>query len=859
MNDRAAVRRIATVVAAIAAACVAALPATAAAQAVTTGIVDGRVADESGGVLPGASVTLRSPSRNTTVTTTTAANGEFKFLAVAVGSYELRAALAGFNTVTIANVTVDPGSHQTFPIQMKVGTVQEAVIVTADAPLINTKDASEGVILSDKYIAVLPLVTRNYTEMPTVFPGVSYNRGARTSYNQFNVRGGDQTGNNYLLDGGSLNRGVGRAGILIAPSVIEKVEVLPGGFTAEYGGYQSSVINLISKSGSNTHEGFGSAIFKPTALVNSIQTGIAGQSRDVPPDSAKFVEFATGGPIKKDSLWFYTGFQYNEENQGTVLSPDPAPIANKFYPTHFKLTNQRGPDNRWEYTADWGPFTADHQTLSPLIAPESNRRQGINTWNQTGRQTHLFSGSTFLETSFQVFFMTFHNNRVNDDQPLAPGTFFVNFYDPSRGHTFTRGPSPMRFGVTNETRYRIASSLTHTLDRHSIKFGGELSETFGHQPGIREVPQFIDLRLQPGGGPVLRLDPYSALGSLRDQFAGAFVQDSWTARANLTINTGVRVDTQRKSTDAAIASPRLGVTWDPADDGRNKVFANVGRYYSNVFDNIFTFADTRPAQDITYLIRNPDINYNGIASVRSIQVFALDTLENPYINHFSAGYERLLTGTLKIAVTGVVRRGHNQPSSDAIALSSTTVQQVERTQGRLNYNGLELTLQKAASRHFEGLVSYTLGRAEDDATGVLSPLQRQFSFGPADYDQRHTFNATGTVTLPWDLRATALVRIASGRPYSIVNADPNVLAAFVDPSGRITGRNEQRQPTNGTLDLNISREFAAPRGRFHAFVQIINLTDRTNVIAVSPSIFNPGAPNNVDISREVQFGVDFRF
>jgi len=76
--------------------------------------------------------------------------------------------------------------------------------------------------LNDKYLATLPLITRNYTEMPTVFPGVSYSRGARTSYNQFNVRGGDQTGNNYLLDGGSLNRGVGRAGILIAPSVIER-------------------------------------------------------------------------------------------------------------------------------------------------------------------------------------------------------------------------------------------------------------------------------------------------------------------------------------------------------------------------------------------------------------------------------------------------------------------------------------------------------------------------------------------------------------------------------------------------------------------------------------------------------------
>ena len=831
----------------------------AAGQAVTTGIVEGRVVDESGGVLPGATVTLRNPARNTSTTQTTGAAGDFKFLAVQVGSYELRSELTGFGPVAIGNITVDPGSDQRFTMQMKVGTLQEAVLVTADSPLINTKDATESTTLNDSYLAALPLITRNYTEMPTVFPGVSYNRGARTSYNQFNVRGGDQTGNNYLLDGGSLNRGVGRSGILIAPSVIERVELLPGGFSAEYGGYQSSVINLISKSGANTPEFFVSYIAKPNALVNSIQTGIAGQSRDVPPDSARFFEIAAGGPIRKDKVWYYAGFQYNEENQGTVLSPDPAPIVNKFYPTHLKLTNQRGSNDRWEYTADFGPFTADHLTLSPLIAPESNRRQGISTWNQTGRQTHLFNSSTLIETSVQVFFMTFHNNRINDDEPLAPGAYFVNYYDPGLKHTYTRGPSPMRTGVRNETRGRLASAVTKTTAEHSFKFGAEISETFGEQPGIREVPQFTDLRLQPGGGPVLRLDPYAQYGPLRDQSAGGFVQDSWRVLPNLTISAGVRADNQRNSTSGAVVSPRGGVTWDPTSDGRNKVFANAGRYYSNVFDNVFGFANTRPAQDITYLIRNADANLNGIQSVRSIQTFAIDSLENPYINHFSVGYERLLTTTLKLGVTGVVRRGHNQPSGDAVTINPTTVQQVQRTRGRLKYNGLEFTVQKAATKYFEGLVSYTIGKAEDDASGVLSPLQRQFSYGPADYDQRHTFNATGTVFLPSDFHVTLLTRIASGRPYSILNADPNIFAAYVDPQGHITGRNQEQQPANGTLDLNISRMFKLPTGQLRAFAQIINLTDRTNVIAVSTSIFNPGAPTNVDISREVQLGVEIRF
>ena len=471
-----------------------------AAQGVTTGVIEGRVMDESGGVLPGATLTLRSPARNTASTQITGANGEFKFLAVQVGSYELKAELAGFGTVNIASVTVDPGSNQRFAMQMKVGTLQEAINVTADAPLINTKDAAQSTTLSDKYLATLPLITRNYTEMPTVFPGVAYNRGARTSYNQFNVRGGDQTGNNYLLDGGSLNRGVGRAGILIAPSVIERIEFIPGGFSAEYGGYQSSVINLISKSGGNTPDFFFSAISKPNFLLSTIDTGLKSQVRDKPLGWAAFVETAVGGPIVKDRFWYFTGFQFNSENQGTVLSADPLPIRNRFYPIHLKLTYQQNQNNRLEYTGDAGPFTADHTALSTEIAAESNRRQAINTWNQTVRHTHLFNNNTVLESGFQVFFMSFHNNRIDDDVSIPPGAYFVRYFDTAAGHFYTSGPSPDRTGVTNETRGRLATKLTRTAGSHTLKTGIEWSETFGKQPRLREVPNFSDLRAQPGGG-----------------------------------------------------------------------------------------------------------------------------------------------------------------------------------------------------------------------------------------------------------------------------------------------------------------------------------------------------------------------
>jgi hypothetical protein len=828
-------------------------------QAVTTGVIEGRAVDESGAVLPGVTLTLRHVDRNTTALQVTGANGEFRYLAVQVGTYAITAELPGFGTVTIGNVTVDPGSNQRFSVAMKVGTLQEAITVTASAPLLNTRNPQQSTTLDDNYLANLPLVTRNYTEMPTVMPGVSYSRGARTSYNQFNVRGGDQTGNNYLLDGGSLNRGVGRAGILIAPSVIERVEFIPGGFSAEYGGYQASVINLISKSGSNDHDAFVSLISKPNALLSSIDSGLATQVRDKPPGWATFLETSLGGPIVRDKFWYFAGFQYNAENQGTVLSADPLPIQNRFYPTHLKLTYQNAPGNRWEYTGDWGPFTADHTTLSTELAAESNRRQAINTWNQTLRQTHLFGNDMVLESGMQVFYMTFHNNRVNDSDAIPPGTYFVRFFDRANGRFFTRGPSADRFGVTKETRARFSTKLTRTVGSHTFKTGVEWMESFGTQPRKREVPNFNDLRDQPGGGPLTRLDPYSVEGSLRDRIAGAFLQENWAVAENLTVDAGVRIDSQQRSTTDVGVSPRGGVTWDPTRAGRHKVFASAGRYYGNVFDSVFGFADSRPTVDITYTVNNPNANLVGTDVIRSIQRFAIDSLKNPYTNHLSLGYETLLTSDIKVGMTGIMRRGRNQPSSDAVTVSPIEVLQVQRTGGRSRYNGLEFTLQQSPRNRFEGLISYTLGRSEDEAAGVLSPLQRRFSFGPADFDQRHTFMGTGTVTLPTNVRITGLVRAAAGRPFSIVNSLPTIQAAFVDRDGNIVGRNQERLPSNWTMDMSVGREFGPVGRRARLFGQVINATNRVNVIAVSTQRATAGAPTNIDIPRQIQFGIEFRY
>ena len=836
-------------------------PEPALAQAVTTGTIDAIVADSQGGVLPGATVVLRNIEQGTTQTQTTDANGLSRFLAVPVGTYELRVELAGFGSAAFDKVQVNPGSNQRLTFALQVGKVAETVTVEADAPLLNVTTARESTTLDGEYLEKLPLITRNYTEMPTIFAGVSYNRGARTAYNQFNVRGGPATGNVYQLDGASLNRGVGRAGILVAPSFIERMEFVPGGFPAEYAGYQSSVINIVSKSGTNETHGFLSGIFKPNALISDIDSGLASQVRDKPLGSTKFVEVSVGGPISRDKLWYYAGMQYNSEEQGTILSLDPQPRIINVYPAHFKLSYQQNTSDRWELTAHAGPFTDNYSSLTTEVAPESDRKQDINTWNAIIRQSHLFGSKAVLETAVQTFFMSFHNNRINDESPPPEGSYFVRYFDTGLGHFYTSGPSPDRFGVTNELRFRVASRYTRSMGNHTVKLGGEDVEVSGTQPRFREVPNFSDLRNRPGNpGAVTRQDPYSVEGSLRDRIVGLFVQDSWAPSSRVTLDAGVRTDWQDQADYETTASPRVGLTIDPTGSGKSKVFANFGIYYSYVFDNIFGFADSRPPEDITYRIVNPDANLQGTDVFLSRQRFEVaDELNNPYTVHMSLGYERLLAGNLKGSVAVTRRRGHHQANNKAVTVALNDVIQVQETSGRLEYRGLELALQKAMSNRWEGLITYTLGEAEDEAAGILSPVQQEFSFGPADYDQRHTVNVTGTVLLPASFTFTGLFRGASGRPFSITNDNVSIFAAYVDRDGNITGRNEERQDENWTVDFSVSRDFAIGEARLRALLQVINVTNRVNVIGVSTSLATAGRPTNIDLSRQIQFGAELRF
>jgi hypothetical protein len=822
-----------------------------------SGTIRGRVLDESGQAVPGVTVTLRDPDRGIERLTTSEAEGLFQFLAVAVGNnYELTAELSGFQKRAVSAIVVNPGFTQAFDLKLAVAAVQEQVTVVADKPLIDTTTTEATTTVDGNFIAELPLITRNYTEVIPQLPGVSWNRGGRLTFYQFNIHGAEIWGNGYRIDGASNMWSANRAGFLLVPSAIERMEIVAGGIPAEYGEQYGGIIKITTKTGTNKVSGFAKSILRPNAFLSKQETGIASQVQEKPPGRTQIQEFAIGGPIRNDRLWHYGAAQWIDEQQGSVLTLDQ-PVELDFYSFHEKLTLQQTRDTRWDVSLSGSPHWARNRPPDITTAADAKFTQhtpGMNFLHAL--TTHVFDDRHYLESSFSFYHLELFTQTVRGRENVRPDELRLRAWNPQLGFLYTTGPSPT-YGRTFNLRPRYSLRFFRNTSNHTVKTGVDYTEQFGTSFSSRFVKTVDDLRGRPGGGPVTVSANFWSEESLRDRQLGAYIQDSWSLR-RATLDYGLRWDRESRVGRNNFA-PRLGFGVDPTGSGQMKLFANFGIMYSNLNADFYTF-DARGQQGVpTYTLTNFDANYNGTLTVRSRTFREIAELKNPYAISMSGGVEREIGGDAKFTVSYNHRETKDNFKRTSTRLNAIDVLQTQRNDGSHTYDGIEFVVRKYMSKGFDLLAHYTLAKSEGDTTDTLSPLQQASQYGYQDWDQRHTIVVSGNIELPSGVRATLLSRYASGRPFSIVNDLPTVEAAWVDTQGRPVGRNSQRQPANATFDMTIGRAFRTAYGVFKPSLELINLTNRVNITGVSSSFASAGIPINADTSRVMQIGLGWEF
>ncbi|MBV9505237.1 MAG: carboxypeptidase regulatory-like domain-containing protein [Acidobacteriia bacterium] len=315
------------------------------AQSAGTGALAGTVTDTSASVIPNVQVTVTNIDTNQGRTTMTGTDGTYKFALLPPGNYRVRFTATGFKTAEVPSVTVNVTETPVLDRILEVGTQTEAVLVQAEAAVLQTQNSTLGTVVGSQAVSALPLTNRNYTQI------LSMSAGANVSVNNasvlgrgsqdVSVNGANTNQNNYQMDGVNIDNFAGNglaadSGIYVGigvpnPDALEEFKIQTSTYDASYGRNPGANVNVVTKSGTNTIHGSAYEFFRNTAL-NSIEffRNRSGGSKQVLNQNQFGGTF--GAPIKKDKMFFFFSYQETRQINGVgsqgystpTLPPIPA-------------------------------------------------------------------------------------------------------------------------------------------------------------------------------------------------------------------------------------------------------------------------------------------------------------------------------------------------------------------------------------------------------------------------------------------------------------------------------------------------------------------------------------------------------
>src|SRR5271167_2617158 len=296
----------------------------------TGGRVRGTVTDPSGSAVVGAAVTLVNTATNVTRDTTSGSSGEYQFLEVPIGSYEVDVSQTGFKKFARKDVGVDLNQVVGVDVVLQVGGSTETVEVTGQPPVVDTSSTQLGAIVNERASTQLPLNERDVYQLLQLQPGVQSQLGNDTFYGSdkpgvVTVNGGRGRANNYSVNGGDGNDLFANLpAIQPSPDSIEEFKVITNAFDAEYGRNSGAVVNVVTKSGTNNIHGSIYEFFRNDVLNAHPFTFFAAPKPDF-----KQNQFGgtIGGPIKKDKTFFFGSYEGRRITQGIVSQPISVPTG----------------------------------------------------------------------------------------------------------------------------------------------------------------------------------------------------------------------------------------------------------------------------------------------------------------------------------------------------------------------------------------------------------------------------------------------------------------------------------------------------------------------------------------------------
>jgi hypothetical protein len=656
------------------------VPSPTLAQIGQTGTLTGTVADQSGAVLPGVTVTVTGESLiGGARTAVTDENGVYRFPALAPGSYTVSAELSGFKPFSQENVRLQLGQTITVDAKLEIGGLQERVTVAGGAPVVDVKSSAAQKNLTEEVMENIPFTSRFGPGAMLLAPGVH-----PTNYSAYGS--GQQSSNALLIDGVDVSDPEsGTIWVFANHNWIEEVQVVGLGAPAEYGGFTGVASNSLFRSGGNVFHGLFETIFENDALTGSnVTPEILEENEDLTPATTDYITdntFQIGGPLKRDKLWFFTSAQYYRPKTAPSGYPPASPPSG--YPVTnvgpqarleksprflFKPTIKLGTNDLLTGFFEAESYTVDGRGASARATTESTLHQdspGV-AWN--GNYTKVLSSSSVFDVKYSGFWGYYYlSPYAGDDLPgwydVDDDFFAVNsyyFYNADR--------------VRNQANASLTKFASGFAGEHNLKFGAEFERSY------------VKTELgYPGGFYVLAYSGqplYAVLwdGYLKDNINNrltGFAQDAWAIGPRLTINAGLRFDRItgfNKALDEQVFatnsfSPRIGFAWDVTGNSKTVVRGHYGWYYDGAKTTFFDVVDpgiapqyfayldpNLPPASVSTQVSAADIIDSYLTDPGSSNRHIADDIKHPRMKQGIIGIEREVISGLSVGATGIFRR-----------------------------------------------------------------------------------------------------------------------------------------------------------------------------------------------------------
>ena len=607
------------------------------------GTLEGSVSDPSGAAVAGAQLTVTNDATGLKFQTTTDSDGLFTFPVLPVGSYTVEVGHAGFSKLTRKDVKLTVGARLNLALALSVAGQGESVTVTSETPLVETTRSQVSSTVDSQSVANLPVLGRNFINFVLLTPGVTLDRrdgdisfaGQRGTLNSLVVDGSDS--NNTFFGQTTGRTGSGRAPYQFSQDAVAEFQVNSNSYSAELGHAGGAVINVITKSGTNSFHGTAFEFYRDTSL--NAQDSIT-KSRGQSKSPLHFNQFGgnLGGPVVKEKLFFF--FDYDGQRntlpnfvflnlpKGFTVSSDPnigpyqTAALNYLTPRAGSWTRTQNQDV-YLGKVDW--HISQNHLLTGRI--NSQRFTGNNFENGGAQNSLEHTGASLVTTdTFSARLTSTFSSKLTN---VAAYTYLrdnepgqVNSANPEAtirqgGTVLVVGRNSFSPRFTNIHRNQWGDTVTLVHGRHVLKMGADFIrdqianffpgnfsgsftfnslEAFGRNlNGVSQrVPSDVSYLQAFGGvntsGPATNPNLFET---------SVFLQDEWRFRRNLTLNLGVRYDLQRVDSPtttnplALVAGvntgfiknpangpePRVGIAWTPMGDNRMVVRGGYGIFY----------------------------------------------------------------------------------------------------------------------------------------------------------------------------------------------------------------------------------------------------------------------------------------